>query len=186
MEEVIIDYASKNDVLSVKRLLVENLKENLTDENKRDNGFLAYNPNEKVLIQLVNNKEIIIAKEDNHVIGYLVSMNKDFAYKDNFFENFVNHAEKVKYNGRFLKDVNYVIFAQVCIAINYRSKGILRRLYDFAKAEFSKKGFEVAIGEIDSMNFKSMMSHKKIGFDVLSEYSSKEGVNWRIVALKLK
>lgn len=125
-------------------------------------------------------EQSIIAKNGDSVVGYLLAMRQelrnDIPVLIPMFEIFDN----LEYNNKKLGEYNYIVVGQVCIAEQYRGKGILDAMYFEYKKQLSSK-YDFAITEIDTKNTRSIKAHERIGFKRLHNYTSPDGKNWEIV-----
>jgi hypothetical protein len=91
-----------------------------------------------------------------------------------------NTFDKLEYKTKPLKHYNYIVVGQVCIAKEYRGVGIFDGMYKEYKNLLSKK-YDFALTEIDTTNLRSINAHKRIGFELLHNYTSTDGKNWDII-----
>jgi RimJ/RimL family protein N-acetyltransferase len=122
----------------------------------------------------------IIAKDGDTVVGYTLVMQRDLRDEIPVLIPMFDEIDKLTYNGRLLKDTAYVVMGQVCIAREYRGKGIFEGLYA-EMARRMKSDFDVIITEVSSRNTRSLRAHDKIGFEKIHEYRDKDGEDWVIV-----
>jgi ribosomal protein S18 acetylase RimI-like enzyme len=152
-----------------------NLPRNLSALEKKEQGFVTV---EHSLIDLKKLSDIhphCIAKFNNKVIGYALSM--DVSCREDI-EVLKPMFKKID---TFYKDA-YIIMGQVCIDKDYRGKGVFKELYRFMKTHFSYQ-YNAIITEIDLKNTPSIKAHQKIGFTELTRYTS-NNKEWSIVMLK--
>lgn len=119
-----------------------------------------------------------IAKHKEKVVGYALSMTKDFGDKIEVLRPMFSEISKIISNKR------YLVMGQICIAKNYRKKGIFKELYNFMKNEVCANNLDLIITEIDITNKRSINAHKNLGFKKVLDYKV-DGKNWRIVSLEV-
>lgn len=176
-----ITYSKTSSIEELKQVIElqkRNLPQDLSEKEKQEEGFVTVKHSLEILKKMNDVCPHTIAKENNKVIGYALSMTKDFALdievlKPMFLEIF-----------KSVSDENYVAMGQICIDKKYRGIGVFRGLYQFMKTEVCFKNFSSIITEIDIKNTRSLRAHKSIGFEKIKDYKygSKD---WRLVVLKV-
>lgn len=155
-----------------------NLPVNLSDKEKQEQGFVTVHHNMDILQKMHDEHPHIIAKNDDTLAGYALSMSakfrNDIPVLTPMFTEIDNSSKK---------DTDYIIMGQVCVDKNHRGKGIFRGLYNKMKEEFAGK-YDCIITEIDALNTRSLNAHEAVGFKNLSSYVSKNQT-WVIVYLDL-
>lgn len=170
-----ITYTKTTSTEDLKQIL-ELQKRNLSTDKKKNEGFVTVEHTLEILTKMHNTCPHTIAKHHDKIVGYALSMTKDFAediavLKPMFLE--IN---------TIIPDENYIVMGQICIDETYRKKGIFRGLYIFMKTEVAK-GYQLIITEIDMKNSRSFNAHKSIGFKILKTYVSNQQ-EWVIVYLE--
>lgn len=168
---------SNKELEQIIALQKNNLPENLSDKEKTEQGFVTVKHSLVMLKDMNNECPHTIAIHNNKVVGYALSMTKNFAseievLKPMFIEISKSVSEK-----------KYIVMGQICIDKKFRKKGIFKGLYQFMKTNVCKDHFNMIITEIDVNNIRSLEAHKAVGFKKLQDYCVKEK-NWRIVTLK--
>lgn len=168
---------SKNEkeLEQILSLQQRNLPRNLSDLEKKEQGFVTVEHSLLVLKKLSTLHPHCIAKYNNKVIGYTLSID-------------VSCREDIEVLKPMFKKIDaiyedsYIIMGQVCVDKNYRGKGVFKELYRFMKTHFSNQ-YNAIITEIDLKNTPSIKAHQKIGFTELTRYSL-NNQEWSIVILK--
>lgn len=163
------------DILILQR---KNLKENLTLEEQNSQGFVTVKHNFDLLKQMNTYHSHTIAKHNNKVIAYALSMSVKLKNEITILKPMFNEINNI------IKDDKYIVMGQICIDKKYRGKGIFKSLYLEMKNSFSTKGFKYIITEIDIKNKRSLNAHKSVGFTTLKDYVI-GNKNWRIVSLEI-
>ncbi|SFD10049.1 hypothetical protein SAMN05518672_101473 [Chitinophaga sp. CF118] len=168
------------DLLQILELQKKNLPASLTSEQISTQGFVTVSHSFDDLQKMNNIEESIIAKDDDHVIAYLLAMTAksklDIPVLVPMFEVFDN----ITFQNKKISDYQYIVVGQVCVAAGYRGIGILDSCYSEYKRHFENK-YDFAITEISSRNLRSLNAHKRIGFDTIYEYAAPDGETWSIV-----
>ena len=169
--------SSKTELLQILELQQKNLPKKLTDDEKQREGFITVEHDFETLYNMHKVHPHIIAKDNETVVGYALSMST--AFKDVIpvlIPMFVE-IEKLKI------EQNFIVMGQVCVDKEYRGKGIFRGLYDKMKEAFSGK-YSAIITEIDAKNIRSINAHNAIRFKTICEYSSNNQL-WKVVAMDI-
>lgn len=169
---------SNEELMQILELQKRNLQENLEDEEKVLQGFVTVKHSLEILQQMNNTCPHTIAKQNNKVIGYALSMTKNFASDIDVLKPMFLEISKT------IKEENYIVMGQICIDKEYRGIGVFRGLYKHMAEEVCKSNYDIIITEIDVKNERSLNAHKNIGFKNRKDYFF-ENKNWRIVSLKI-
>ncbi len=155
-----------------------NLPDKLTEEEKKTQGFVTVHHELSLLKEMHDIHPHIIATHNNEVVGYALSMSK------NFRENIpILIPMFTEIDNSFKSKENYLIMGQICIEKNHRGKGIFRGLYQKMSTAFSHQ-YKSIITEIDAANIRSINAHSAVGFQELTRYTLNQQV-WVIVYLDL-
>jgi hypothetical protein len=174
-------HSETNEELSqILELQKKNLPQNLTSEQKIKQSFVTVNHNFDTIHKMNLLENAVIATADDFVIGYLLAMRPELRNDIEVLVPMFNTFDKLEYKTKPLKDYNYIVVGQVCIAKEYRGVGILDGMYKEYKNLLSKK-YDFALTEINTTNLRSINAHKRIGFELLHNYTSHDGKNWDII-----
>lgn len=155
-----------------------NLLENLSDEEKQQQGFVTVKHTLEILEKMHKACPHTIAKYNDRVVGFALSMTKEFSddievLKPMFIE--INKTVTTK---------SYIVMGQICIDKDFRKQGVFRGLYNFMKTNICESKFDLIVTEIDLKNQISLNAHQAIGFKNLIDYNY-HGKNWRIVSMSV-
>ncbi|MCX2761580.1 GNAT family N-acetyltransferase [Aquimarina muelleri] len=156
------------------KLQQNNLPSFISKKEKEAEGFVTVTHDLSILRKMNSKQPHIVAKDKDKVVGYALSMLKDF--KDDIeilkpmFAMIDNHLDLSS---------SYVVMGQVCIDKVYRRQGIFRGLYQAMKNELEKK-YDFLITEVASNNIRSLQAHQAIGFKTLITYQS-NNIQWHLI-----
>lgn len=171
--------SSPSEIIGIRDLQALNLKQNITAEEAIDQGFLTAAYTIEYLQQMNSASPAIIAKDGDKVVGYALVATKEIRKGHDLVEGLFDAIDECEYKGKLLKDVNYVVVGQLCVAKEYRGQDLVQKLYghfrDCLSYEFTYLVTDVAIA-----NTRSLKAHKKRGFQVISELMY-GGFGWDIV-----
>ncbi|MBT8283379.1 MAG: N-acetyltransferase, partial [Muriicola sp.] len=111
----------------------------------------------------------------DRIVGYALCMHPDF--KDEIpvlFSMFKIIEEQSGIE-------SFIVMGQICVAEDYRGKGVFRGLYLKMKEETSSFCDSI-ITEVDGRNTRSLEAHLAVGFRVIKKYQS-DGRDWYFIVL---
>lgn len=175
MTSIIYKRASTLDELEqIRTLQLNNSSQNITTEEKLQEGFVTVQHTVALLEQMNNACAHIIAKEEEKVLGFALVMLSIFR---NEIPVLIPMFERI--DSLLPSDKSYVIMGQICVDKNFRRQGIFRGLYFFYRTQLEHK-FDYLITEVAEINQRSMNAHASIGFKTIESYEE-EGVIWNIM-----
>jgi hypothetical protein len=183
----IVSLAKEVDIPNIIKLQQANLSENLTEEERRKEGFVSLVTTENDLKNIIKGDGVIVVdKKDNNLKGYLFSITLGYAKNLSFLDPLIENINDMKYKGKNINEYKYCILAQTAIEKASRGHGVLESLYIKLKEELKNRGYELGVSEIAEDNEKSLGVHiNKIGLKKLGIYNF-NNKNRVVVALDLK
>ncbi|SEC52299.1 Acetyltransferase (GNAT) domain-containing protein [Tenacibaculum sp. MAR_2009_124] len=176
-----VNYKTTENTKELSQILTlqaQNLPTNLSEETKKEQGFVSVHHDLEILETMHNVHPHIIAVSEGNVAGYALSMSRKFRN-----DIPVLAPMFLKIDASKKGDSNYLVMGQVCVAKDFRGKGVFRGLYTHMKKVFS--GFyDSIITEINAKNTRSINAHSSIGFDELMRYDF-EGETWVVVFMDI-
>ena len=127
----------------------------------------------------------IIAKSGDEVIGYALVMLRKFGNMIDVLLPMFERINVLDWKGKSMADSSYFIMGQVCVAKDFRGKGVFSGLYTEMKKRM-KGDFDYLVTEVASRNARSMRAHTKVGFELMLNYVVEEDEEWNIIVLGLK
>lgn len=170
--------ATKEELHQILELQKINLYANVPENEKQKEGFLTVHSDFEILEAMNNTCAHIIAKHNNNVVGYALSMTRDFKDKVEILKPMfqqINSTEKA--------NSNYIIMGQICVDKNFRGQGLFRGLYNHMQQEL-KNQFNAIITLIDVKNIRSINAHKTVGFQLLKNFKQ-ENKSLNLVVLEI-
>ena len=167
MKSVKISLASTDfDLIGIKNLQTENLKTNLTAEEKKNEGFLTAEYTITYLKKINKKSPAVILKKEN-VVGYALAVTKKLSEEHEVLNQLVAKFEKQKYKNNLLASKSYIVVAQLCVDKNFRGMGFVEKMYSFFKKNYSD--YQYFVTAVDNKNLRSSKIHKKCGFIKIGE-----------------
>jgi len=177
-----IQYTSvrtEKDLQQILQLQLANLPKNISAAEAKNQGFVTVHHSLEILHAMNRPHPHIIAKEANHVIGYALVMLQKFKDTIPVLKPMFHKINSLSFHDQPLSTINYFVMGQVCVDKNYRGQGVFNGLYQQMRKEMAPL-FDCIITEIATRNTRSMRAHQKVGFEVISIYST-EQEEWAIV-----
>lgn len=172
-------YRSKSDkeLHQILELQQKNLFANITDEERKLEGFLTVEHTFDLLKKMNEACPHVIAKINDKMIAYALCMHPLFSTEIAVLRSMFAEIEVIN-----PELSNYVAMGQICIDKDYRKQGIFRNLYR-TMSDSLKPEFDAIITEVDTKNIRSLNAHYAIGFKHLKSYNS-EGHDWELIILQ--
>ncbi len=169
------------EILSLQQL---NLKTNVSEEVKKDQGFLTVCHSMEQLEIMRSLTPQIIAKADGKVVAFALAMLPSMGKLIPDLQPMFDIVDDIDWKGKLIRDYKYYMMGQICVAEEFRGQGIFEKLYHTHK-NFYEKEFELCITEISTSNKRSQRAHEKVGFETI--HLHKDHVDeWNVVAWELK
>lgn len=159
------------------KLQLQNLSTRLSPAERQKEGFVTIEHTFELLDRMNAVCPHVIAKDEDKVVGYALCMHPKFADEINILKPMFN-----KIKATLADSISYIVMGQICIAREYRNKGVFRKLYETMKQAVQPE-FDCIITEVDAKNTRSLSAHYAIGFNDLKTYSSGRQ-QWHLIILK--
>ena len=177
---------AKNDedlkqILALQKL---NYKAYISTEEAVNQGFVSIEHDFSLLKDMNADYPHIIAKSGEQVVGYALVMLRKFGDKVDVLLPMFERINVLDWKGKSMTDSSYFIMGQVCVAKDFRGKGVFSGLYAEMK-ERMKGDFDYLVTEVASRNTRSMRAHQKVGFELMLNYTVEGEEEWNIVILEL-
>ena len=173
--EILYKKATTDEELyQILELQLKNIPTSIPEIEKQKEGFVTVGHSFE-LLKIMNDKcAHTIAISNIKVIGYALSMVKDFRDEIDVLKPMFTNIEK-----NIPESLRYIVMGQICIDKTYRKKGVFRGLYNKMQ-ETLKTDYKTIITEVDKTNSRSLNAHLAIGFKTLYSYRSKKQ-DWEIL-----
>ena len=168
-----------DDLIQIKHLNQENLKNNLSQRDRLKYGFLTLEYDIELLLKVNNIEKTIVAKNGNKIVAYAIVINKTAYGLNKLFDDLIDRVNNLKYNKTNLYKIDYALVGQLCISKDYRGKGLVNEIYKFFKKEYSKK-YKYLVTDIDERNTRSLNAHLKNKFQIIDNFYWRDSY-WNII-----
>lgn len=172
---------NKQELLGILQLQRQNLKENVSLEERQAEGFVTVKHDLK-LLELMNDYERqIIAVDAGKVVAYALVMVKELSNHIPVLKPMFDMFSQINYKGKNLDDYHYYVMGQICIAKAYRGKGLVKALYAKHEAELAAN-YDFCLTEVSKSNGRSMRAHEKCGFEIIHRFVDQTDT-WNVLLL---
>lgn len=149
--------AGPEDYAEIVRLQRANYIANLTAEERRE-GFLSAEFSLDQVAAIASDLGIAIVTMDDALAGCLCGIRREFDHGSPVVAKMLESYDQAWFQGKPLSAFNSYIYGPVCIARQYRRRGLLRGLYDFQNKDLAGQ-FEVGVALVSHSNPHSMQAH---------------------------
>jgi len=167
LETVLV--SSEDEILQIHQLNQENLRDNLPESEKKEQGFVSWHYPVGLLRKMHELAPSVITKDGDKVVAYALSLPKEASAFHRDLQTMFDHFGPIPYQGRSLLSYTFYCMGQICVDKRYRGKGIVQDLYQKHKDIYSSR-YELFITEISLNNPRSQRAHEKVGFKVIHTY----------------
>ncbi|NOU37825.1 MAG: GNAT family acetyltransferase [Ferruginibacter sp.] len=159
LQNIQVQIASQLDIDSVLQLQELYLVTNLLDTEKKD-GFVTTPFTKAQLQYVIQNQGLFIAKDKNVVIAYIFAESWLFFSQYPIFKYMITLLPSIQFLEYNFTTQNSFQYGPVCIHKNYRGMGLINVLFEFMRANISKK-FPLGLTFINKINVPSLIAHTK-------------------------
>jgi hypothetical protein len=149
--------AGPEDYAKIVRLQSANYIANLTEEERRE-GFLSAEFSLEQVAAIASDLGIAIVTIGDDVAGCLCGIRREFDHGSPVVAKMLECYDQARFEGEALGGFNSYIYGPVCIARQYRRRGLLRGLYEFQKKDLTGQ-FEIGVALVSHSNPHSMRAH---------------------------
>ncbi|HMK20536.1 MAG TPA: GNAT family N-acetyltransferase [Chitinophagaceae bacterium] len=168
------------EIQQILDLQQQNLPKNISAEELRSQGFVTFQHDLETLQQFHQLASSVIVKDDEKVIAYALTVVNEARHIFPPMESMFMLLETLHWKNKPFCDYRYYEMGQICVAKEYRGKGVFEMLYQQHKKSYSNK-YDLLVTEISTMNHRSLKAHKKIGFETII-IDKDELDEWAVVA----
>ncbi|WP_242927965.1 GNAT family N-acetyltransferase [Pontibacter vulgaris] len=161
--------AMASDIPGVRKLQDVYLFDNLSEE-ERLQGFVTTPFTIPQLKQIISEGGLFVATDKSEVVAYAFAGSWDYFSQWPIFPYMVSRFPQLKYKNVEVTSENSFQYGPVCIAMDYRGKGLLNKLFETMRLELLKQ-YPLSITFINQVNKRSLNAHvHKLGWTVVDEF----------------
>jgi ribosomal protein S18 acetylase RimI-like enzyme len=169
----------EDELVQIHKLNQQNLKQNINNKTQEREGFVTWLYSLELLRMMHKLSPSIIVKDKEKVVAYALTTLKESKAFHPDLKTMFGNLESVQYKNKPLSSSRFYCMGQICIAKEYRGKGIVAMLYQQHKEVYGRY-FDFLLTEISINNRRSLKAHEKIGFQTI--YTYKDAMDeWEVV-----
>jgi hypothetical protein len=173
-------HATTDDELrQILALQTLNQTRNTPADYQREQGFVTVTHALPQLQAFCRVAPQIIAKQDDTVIGYALTMPPALRNGAPELISLFDEIDKLTYADKPLAEYRYYVMGQVCVAEAQRGLGVFDGLYATHRAYF-QADYDLCVTDIATRNTRSMRAHARVGFRVIHEFADSLD-HWAVV-----
>ena len=162
-------HADDGDIPAIQRLQQQNLLANVGADNLR-NGFVTTALTEAQLSELIGRGELLCARVQGQVIGYVVGAEWRWLKQWPIFKFMAEELPPFRFADIVVTEHNSFQYGPICIAHEWRGGETLNALYRAVSNAFAPR-FKVAVTFINLKNERSLAAHtRKLGLQLIDEF----------------
>ena len=169
MKNINLELSKLNDIDGVLALQKLYLVSNLTEEEKKS-GFVTTPFTAELLIYVINNKGLFIAKDNDKIIAYVFAESWDFFSQYPIFEYMISLFPKLKFLDFEINAITSFQYGPVCIDKKYRGQGLINLIFEFMRIHIVKR-YPLGVTFINKTNIPSLKAHtEKLNWTVIDDF----------------
>ncbi|GAB3167280.1 GNAT family N-acetyltransferase [Telluribacter humicola] len=181
----LLTYAQTDeDLQQILDLQRKNLKANISEQTKREQGFVTVSHEWEQLQLMQSLTPQVVAKSEGKVVAYALAMLPQMGTLIPDLQPMFEIIDEVEWEGRYLRDCRYYVMGQICVDEAYRGQGLFDALYR-KHSELYSADYELLVTEISTSNHRSQRAHERVGFRTIHTHVDHVD-NWNIVAWDLR
>ena len=138
------------------------------DEASRD-GFVTVKHSIELLRQMNVAAPQILAKDNDHVVGYALVMLKSFQEMIPVLKPMFERLASIDFLDKPITDYLFYVMGQICIAESHRGQGVFDSLY-LKHKERNQNAFDLCVTSVSTRNQRSMRAHERVGFKKVNTF----------------
>ncbi len=157
------------ELQQILQLQKENLVQFITEDESRSQGFVTMHHSPEVLLRMHEMAPSVIIKDNDRLVAYALTMLKECRHLVPALQSMFDLFDNLSWKNKPLNSYRYYVMGQICVAKQYRGKGLVNELYQYHKTIYSTQ-FDLFLTEIATRNHRSLKAHEKAGFQTIHIY----------------
>ncbi|WNG17576.1 GNAT family N-acetyltransferase [Cystobacter fuscus] len=174
----------REELEQILQLQAANLRDHVSPAQAAREGFVTVAHTLDVLERMHARTPSVIAKAGERLAGYALVMPVEARTFVPVLEPMFQLLEKLSWRGRPLREYQYYVMGQVCVAEEYRGQGVFDALYREHRASYGAR-FDFTVTEVATRNTRSMRAHARVGFEHIETYRDATD-EWAVIVLGLR
>ena len=167
-------HRSDEDLEQILHLQKQNHKDLIDQSEAQKEGYVTVRHDIDALKEICQPDGHVIALHEGRVIGYALTMHSQYAEAIPVLSELMDQMKAIEGSRPFL------IMGQLCVAKDWRGKGVVRELYNHMKTALGEK-YDGIYTEVAADNPRSMKAHLKNGYQLVKTYSNSAGKPWHLI-----
>ena len=157
---------SEEDLHQILQLQKLNLKTEISDQTKKDQGFLTVNHKFEELKLMYDSTAQIVARHDGKIVAFALAMLPELGKLISDLKPMFDILSGLSWKSSSLKKYRYYVMGQICVDIDFRGQGVFDGLYQKHKEVYSLD-YKLCVTEISTSNTRSQRAHERVGFETI-------------------
>jgi predicted GNAT superfamily acetyltransferase len=128
--------------------------------HEREQGFLSARFTLEQTAQIAEDLGTIVAVIDDQIVGFICAFRNEFETRSPVIAKMLESYDRFIFEARPLSTLNSYIYGPVCMARDFRGRGLLRGLYEAQKKDLAGQ-FEIGVAFVSRSNPHSLAAHVK-------------------------
>jgi hypothetical protein len=158
--------SDKEELQQILLLQQENLLANISEEERKAQGFVTMHHDLVVLEQMHSLSPSVIIKDNDKVVAYALTMLRECRQLMPGLKAMFNLFDRLEWENKPLNNYRFYVMGQICVAKEYRGLNLVNELYRYHKKIYHSQ-FDLFITEISTRNHRSIRAHEKAGFKTI-------------------
>lgn len=154
---------TEEDLYQILNLQKLNLKNEISEQTKKEQGFLTVNHKIEELQLMLKTTPQIVARENGQIVAFALAMLPDLGKLIADLKPMFMLLKELSWNSKSMNNYQYYVMGQICVGADFRGKGVFDQLYKKHKEIYSTN-FDLCITEISTSNTRSQRAHERVGF----------------------
>lgn len=157
---------NEEELCQILQLQQSNLPKNISEEEIRSQGFVTFQHDLKTLQEFHELAPSVIVKDDEKVVAYALTVVHEARHIFPPMESMFVLLKRLQWKNKPFHQYRFYEMGQVCVAKEYRGKGIFEMLYQQHKKSYCNR-YDLLVTKISTKNHRSLKAHEKVGFETV-------------------
>jgi len=166
-----------DQILALQKL---NLKTNISEAIKQDQGFLTVSHTREQIALMRQTTPQVMATANGKVIAFALAMLPSLGALIPDLQPMFDICNDIVWKGKTIGEYNYYVMGQICVSEDFRGQGVFDRLYQTHKTIY-QPAFDLLVTEISTSNNRSQRAHERVGFETIHVHRDHMD-EWNVVA----
>jgi ribosomal protein S18 acetylase RimI-like enzyme len=175
--------STEDDLRQILQLQLINHASSLSESQASRDGFVTVVHSLELLRQMNEAAGQVIAKDGETVVGYALVMLKSFAGMIPVLTPLFDRLKSIRYGDGNITDHSFYVMGQICVAEQFRGKGVFDSLYRKHKERYGQQ-YKLCVTSVSTRNKRSMRAHERVGFVTVNTFRDNTD-EWNVLVWNL-